>query len=448
MNLVTSLLRELENPGLSRSQRAGMRCEVAREYEDRGEYEEARQVMGELWQRIGEPPRTEGLDAATAAEVFLRAGVLAGWIGSKNQVTDAQETAKGLLCHSLSAFESLKLMKRAAEAQIELALCYWRAEEHSEARDLLRETLSRLCEEDELRAKALLRLSIVEWSARDCAESLRILLDNAPLFQKIENHAIRGGYHNALAGVLEDMGTAEQREDYVDRALIEYTAASYHFEQAKHRNYRGHVENNLGFLHFKFGAYREAHEHLDRARRLFITLKNKSAVAEVDETRARVFLAEGRNTEAEKTARSSVITLEQGGPQALLTEALITHGTALARLRYYSQAYATLQHAIEEAQAAGSLQRAGEAALILVQELGEHLAPRGERSNFTGCGIEDIRRYEHDLIKDALLKAEGSITHAACLLGTSYQRITYLIETRHKDLLKTRTPKRSRPRRI
>ena len=212
-----------------------------------------------------------------------------------------------------------------------------------------------------MKALALLRLAILEWSALRYGESLRILMDTAPLFEKIENHTIKGGYHNALASLLEDMGTTEQREDYLDRAFVEYAAASYHFEQAGHKPYRANVENNLGFLYFKAGKFKDAHEHLDRARRILINLKDSCALAQCEETRARVFLAEGRNAEAEKTARASVMILEQGGHQDLLAEALITHGTALARLGYYSQSYATLQDAIEAAQASGSLNRSAEA---------------------------------------------------------------------------------------
>jgi tetratricopeptide (TPR) repeat protein len=429
------------------SQKAELRCQFARECEDRGEYEDARAAMGELWQRIGVRPKIERLGRETAAEILLRAGVLTSWIGSKNQITDAQETAKNLISESLSLFESLSSSSKVAEAQIELALCYWRTGEYSEARDILKEALARLTTESELKARAFLRWAIIEWSALRYSESLSILMNAASLFETVENHSIKGGYHNALAGVLEDMGTAEQREDYIDRAFVEYAAASYHFEQAKHRCYRANVENNLGFLYFKAGRYKEAREHLDRARRFLINLKQSDSVAQVDETRARVFLAEGRNADAEKTARAAVVVLEQGGQLSLLAEALITHGTALARLGYYSQSYATLQHAIEVARASGSLNRAGDAALILIDELGEQLAPRGVTSKLSGCSIEDIRRYEHDLIKDALMKAQGSVTHAARLLGTSYQRLTYLIENRHGDLLKARTPKKERPKR-
>jgi tetratricopeptide (TPR) repeat protein len=441
MTLQPSLLRQLENPNLSRDQRARLRCELAREFEDRGEYESAREAMSGLWKRIGERPNIKGLEQSAAAEVLLRAGTLTGWIGSKNQVTDAQETAKNLISESITIFESLIYGKRIAEAQIELAYCYWRQGSLDEARDILKETLSRLDIGSELKAKAIVRSAIVEWSALRHNESLRILIDAAPLFETVENHTIKGGYHDALASVLEDIGTAERRADYIDRAFVEYAAASFHFERARHKCYRANVEHNLGYLYFKAGRFIEAHEHLERARRIVMNLKDRGTLAQYDETRARVFMAESRYAEAEKAARASVVILEQGGQQGLLVEALITHGTALARLGYHSQSYATLQYAIEVARDSGSLNRAGEAALILIDELGEQLAPRGKKTNLTGSGlIDELKRCEHDLIKDALLKAEGRVTHAARLLGTSYQNIAQIIEQRHRDLLKLRTP--------
>jgi tetratricopeptide (TPR) repeat protein len=447
MTLLTSLSHQLENKHLGLSQRAELRCQFARACEDRGEYEDARQAMGELWQRIGTRPKIERLEPSTAAEVLLRAGVLTSWIGSKQQITDAQETAKNLMSESLSIFESLNRAEKIAEVQTELALCYWRTGEYDEARDFLKEALSRQGIDRELKAKAILRCALVERGAAHYSDALGILTDSASLFEKINNYAVKGSYHSTLGNVLENLWETERQQEYVDRAFIEYAAASYHFEQAKHRCYHANVENNLGFLHFKAGRYKESHEHLNRARRIVISLKDSGALAQYDETRARVFLAEGRNAEAEKTARASVVALEQGGQQGLLAEALITHGTALARLGYYSQSYATLQYAIEVAQASGALSRAGEAALILIEELGEHLAPRGVASNLTGCSIDDIRRYEHDLIKNALIKADGFITQAARLLGTSYQRISYIIESRHRDLLKVRKPKKQRPKR-
>jgi tetratricopeptide (TPR) repeat protein len=101
------------------------------------------------------------------------------------------------------------------------------------------------------------------------------------------------------------LSTTEYQEDYIDRALIEYAAASFHFERAGHGRYQGCVENNLGFLFSTISKFDQAHEHLDRAQALFTTLRDSVHLAQVDETRARVMLKQGRVVEAEKTVRVS-----------------------------------------------------------------------------------------------------------------------------------------------
>ncbi len=443
MTLLSSLLRQLENPILSHDQRAELRCQLAKELEDKGKHEEARQAIGELWQRLGERPKIEGLEPRTAAEVLLRVGVLTGWLGSKQQIPDAQETAKDFISESISTFESLGYEK-VAEAQTELALCYWRSGDYDEARLILNEVLAKLKTEDEVKAKALIRLAMVEYSESRFSEALEILLDNADLFETITNPALKGSRHNNLANLWMEMSKSKNREDYTDRAFVEFAAASYYFEQAGHNSYLANVENNLGYLYFKAEKLNEAHEHLERARRIMLGLKDKIALGQCEETRACVFLSEGRNVEAEKAARSAVMALEKSRQQDLLAEALITHGTALARLGFYSQAYATLQQAIEVAQAAGALSHAGKAALILMEELGEHLSPRKVKTLAGRNLIEEVRRYEGDLIKQALITSEGSVTQAARLLGVTHQRLIYIIENRHKDLLSLRTPAKPR----
>lgn len=446
MTLLSSLLSQLDSPTLSPDQRAELRCQLAKGLEDAGDYEAARQVMGDLWQCLGGRPKIEGLDRSTAAEVLLRVGVLTGWLGSKHQIPGAQETAKDLISESISTFESLNYLK-VAEAQTELAYCYWRSGDYDEARLILNEALAKLkTDSDELRAKALLRLALVENSSGRLAKKRQILVDNAELFEKISNDTVKGSYHNSLGILWEDIGKDKNQESYIDRAFIEYAAASYHFEQAGHKIYLANVENNLGMLYFKAGNLTEAHEHLDRARRVVWSLEDKSTLGQVEETRARVFLAGGENLEAEKAARTSVTLLERTGQQDLLAEALITHGTALARLCLYSQSYATLQHAIEVAQQAGVHDYAGRAALTIIEELGEHLSPHKARTHAGGTLVEEVRRYEGELISQALVTSKGSVTRAAHLLGVSHQRLIYILESRHRELLSVRTPPKTRPK--
>jgi tetratricopeptide (TPR) repeat protein len=287
---------------------------------------------------------------------------------------------------------------------------------------------------------------------------------------------------------LRNLGAAENREDYLDRAFVEYEAAAYHFEQAGHMSYCAHVENNLGFILYKAGKYAEAHTHLDRARRIFSSLKDRGSAAQVNDTRARVLLAEGRNEDAEKVARASVRALESGGRQSVLAEALTTHGAALARLGMHEHAQQAFYRAMDVAYQAGALNDAGGAALTLIEELGEHLPSDELQSLFgralawletsqhlqtlqrlcragrralavrwkqgdlesgrTGTLRESVQQHEKKLIRQALQRTDGSVTQAARLLGLSHQSLIAIIERRHRDLLTERKPKMRRKNNI
>jgi tetratricopeptide (TPR) repeat protein len=439
-------LRELENRNLSVGGRAELCCELAKQLENKGQYEEARKVLGDYWRRIGERPGVEGLEPSTAGEVLLRAGVLTGWIGSRNQFTETQETAKNLITESLTIFQSTNYRKKIAEAQTELALCYWRTGEINEARDLLNESLSYLTTHSELKAKAIVRLAIVECEAAGYSKALRVLTEHADLFQKINNETLKGSYHITLGTVLRHLWESKKRGDYLDRTLIEYAAASYHFERAEHKSYLANVENQLGLVYFTINRCDEAHEHLDRARRVLVSLRDTGGVAQVDETRANVFLKQGRFIEAEQAAQAAVYSHEKTGRHALLAEALLTHGKALARLKRYSASLLAFRRAFDLSEHTGSLNRAADAALAAFQEIGEHLAVLEARKLVSGHGLRKDKRLEHDMIKLALHHADGSVVHAAHSLGISYQGLTYMLNTRHKDLLKQRTPVRPRPR--
>lgn len=374
MTSVNELLQQIADTSLTHDERTLLRCRLAKTLEDTGNFEAAREAMGEIWSRVGERPMLDGLSPVAAAYVLLRVGVLTGWIGSVKQIEGAQDLAKDLISESVSQFETLRDTKKIAEGQMELGHCYWRQGAFNEARLLLREALSRLDKEDgDTKAVTLLRLATVEQVACRLSDALQLLTEAAPLFASSSNHTIKGRFHSEFGTVLKNLGVGEYRSDYTDRALIEYAAASYHFEQAGHRRYQGCVENNLGFLFSTIGKFNEAHEHLDRAQALMTSLKDSVHLAQVDETRARVFLAEGRAGDAERLARAAASVLERGGEQSLLAEALTTQGTALARLERYEEARAALERAEEVAAQAGDAEGAGQAALTLIEEMAERL---------------------------------------------------------------------------
>ena len=445
MTLLASLLRELENPNLSVDSRAEQCCQAARALEDMGEYDDARQVLSHFWQKIGERPNVTGLQPSASGEVLLRAGVLTGIIGGQNQITNAQEKAKDLIGESLTVFESCNYKKKISEAQIELALCYWRTGENNEARDLLKTALSQLPIDCELKAKAVLRLAIVELEETDYDKALSILTEYDGLFQKINSQTLKGSYYGTRANVLEKVWERNTRTEDLDRALVDYAAASYHFEQAEHRIYLAGVENNLGHLYFTISRFDDAHTHLDHARRVLASLKDTNGLAKVDETRACVFLKQGRLAEAERVASAAVRVQEQGGRHALLAEALITYGRALARLEKYGAALFAFRRAVDLSEQNGNSHQAAEASLAAFREIGEHLvvAERGQVLSGRAL-VEDKLTMEREVIRLALEQSDGRITHAARSLGMSWQALSYALTTRHKELLTVRKPVRHR----
>lgn len=241
----------------------------------------------------------------------------------------------------------------------------------------------------------------------------------------------------------------------------------------------------------KLGRFTDAHKHVAEARRLSVRFKDRTRTAQSDITRAEVLIAEGEFKKAEVVAYKAALALEKSGQRCWEADALITQGIALARLGKTDRAHVVLQRAIEVAHEVGALNKAGLAALTLTEEI-NHLTPetlqaayqqardwlagiqskevlrrlndaaaklattlRGELSSEDAIDVllakpGDLQKklldYEHELIKQALAQSDGAVTHAAELLGMTYQGLAYIIETRHRDLLKVRTPIRRRPR--
>ncbi len=480
----------------SPSERAKHLSQIAKRLIDEGEYESAREALIELWPSQEKPPIVEGLDPAAKAEVLLRVGVLAGWIGAADQTPGAQEKAKDLISQSIKIFDELGATDEAAEARTDLAYCYWREGGFDEGRIIFGEVIGYERDiGDETKAVASLRWALLERKAGKYNDSLEIYKQAAALIERTGSHALKGKLHNGLGMLFHCLALGRHSEEEFDRALVEFAGASFHFEQAGHNRHCARVENNLGYLLFTVNKFKEAHGHLNRARRLFVDLHDLGAVAQVDDTRAKAMLAEGRDREAERLARSSVKTLERGGEQALLAEALTTYGVALARTGKNALARITLQRGAEIAQTAGDLEGAGRAQLSLIEELGEQTAAKelvtiyqsaaelfkqsqdpSSIKRLVACASKVIESLgaliaaeetiadqnwegvsfkqqvvlaERKLIERALREAGGVVTRAARLLGFKHhQSLISLINTRHKELLKTRSAVRKRRRHL
>jgi DNA-binding protein Fis len=217
-------------------------------------------------------------------------------------------------------------------------------------------------------------------------------------------------------------------------------------------------------------------------------LKDAGLLAQVDETRAHVFIAERKYGEANRVITRAVQTLERGGAAALLAEALTTQGVAWARLGKNDESINVIRRAMKVAEDAGALCNAGLAALTLIEEHGARrvlsheeiyeVYRRADRllketqhaeivarlrvcarivmRRMAGTQIGDknftlfnaVHEVEAKLIGQALDEADGSVTRAAKVLGISHQTFLSMLNTRHRKLLEKRKPREKRLRSI
>jgi len=418
MNLTSQLIALKNQKHLPLGERALRSCQLAKQLEKAGEYEAAYEALNEFWPNRNQPPNLDNLDEPMKAEMLLRTGALAGWLGSADQTEGSQETAKNLITNSIKTFEKLGQAVKTAEARGDLALCYWREGAYDEARVHLASALSGIGNKDpELRAVLLIRAGIIEERTQQLQQALRFYYQAEPLLEESEDHALKGAFHNEFALLFTRLGTQENRRDYLDRALIEAAAASFHFEEAGNSRYLARVESNLGYLFFTIGQYADAHTHLDRARHLFLELKDKGASAQVDDTRARTLLAEGRVGEAERLVRRAVKVLERGDEQAVLAEALTTHGTALARLGNHLRSRAVLERAGEIAQTTGDLEGAGRAQLSIIEELGGKI-PLRELLSIYRSAIELLKHSQDPPTYKRLISCAEKLLDELAFSGT------------------------------
>jgi len=493
MNLTAELttLRR-QSSGLSRSEQAKLCCDLAKQMQKIGEFEAAAEALQDFWPSPNEKPNVDDLDPATKATVLLRVGCVLGALGGAEQTPGSQERAKDLITQAAEIFGSLDDQIRVAEAQGDLALCYWREGAFDEARVTLADGLAKLGDVDsDLKAVLLIRAGIIEERTRRLQNALNYYNEARPLVDRSQDHVLKGAFHSEYGLVFRRLAIPENREDYMDRALIEYAAASFHYEQAGNERYQATVENNLGYLYFILARHKEAHKHLDRARALFANLRDIGLVAQVDDTRARVCLAESRLVDAERLIRQSIRTLERGDQQAVLAEALTTYGVVLARLGRYARSRELLERAIEVAEIAGDFEGAGRAKLSIIEELQnqtppselaseyesavsmltgsqdpgtakrlvnsalqiihsligpENPEPNVEITSWEGFSFKrEVLKVEKGFIERALRDAGGSVTRASRLLGfRHHQSLIALINSRHRDLLGTRSAVRKR----
>jgi hypothetical protein len=119
--------------------------------------------------------------------------------------------------------------------------------------------------------------------------------------------------------------------------------------------------------------------------------------------------------EAETVASEAVSLLEVTGPQSLLADALIRHGITLARLGETESAEVDLERAMIVAVELGTLDKAGLAALTMIEELeglsAEALITNYERADTWLADFPSLELLQrvNDAARKVLVRLKGKI---------------------------------------
>lgn len=453
------------------------RCAKASELIYAGQHEQAKETLAGLWRGVGEYPNVDHYAPETAAEVLLQCGVLSGYLAEAEAMA-TQEKSKDLLTEALGIFEACDNQSKISEANCELGCCYFRAGAFDEARIVFAEAFHGATPEQY--GRIVIGSAIVETATGCYEKAYSILIEAKPFFDEASD-ALKARWHGLMGVLLRR--TARGRIEYLDRAIIEFTAAIYHYEIAGHIRYCGGNLNNLAPILYKLGRYAEAHEQLDRAHLIFSRLRDKGTLAQVEETRACALIAEGRYVDAFRVIKGVVEVLERGGESALLVDALTTKAIVQARLRDHVQASQTFRHAIKVGEESGARFNAGLAAISMMEELklpgrtlfrayrtaDECLSQTQDEevmARLRGCARLAVNQLggpqldknfslrsalhllEGRYIEEALIRSGGRITKAASLLGISHQALRNVLDNRQQHLLSKRLPLKKRYRSI
>lgn len=358
-------------------------CARARAREEVGDYAGACALLEQWWQ-LGQEPRAKGLDNRAAAELWLRAGTLTGWLGGAESPGTHNKKAQSWISKGLALFELVGDEKGVTECHLELGQCYYREGALDSATEYYQAALNYLQQSghQELCIVALVRLAVVEQVSSRLREAKALLEQAARMLRPEHSAFLQGRFFNNYALTLKELGKAENNPQLLKEASAYFAQASHSFERAGSLSSCALVLNNLGMLQADLDQVIEAKQHFDRARQLFVELQDALGLAHINESRARLLLKFNRLEEGSVAIAEAVRIFRENREEAFLAEALTTQGTIFARLNRWVEARYAFNEALHVAERCADYEGAGRAALALVEEMCEHLAANERREFF------------------------------------------------------------------
>lgn len=297
-----------------------------------GDYSRAYQLLAVFWNDFRVNPDIRELPADIVAEVYLRCGSVAGYLGRSKYLTNAQEVSRNLLTEAKDRFTQLGAETKIAECENHLALSYERVGDVKNARRFLEAAfMKNLPINHPSRLHSHIIDSLLKLAEKNFEEIINSSLMLEGLFQQCENNIYKGCFYNHYGLALKNTGKTNE-------ALDKYLTARYFFFEAGHHQYCGALENNIASLYLAENQFKEAHNFAQKAENSFKLVGDFSRQGFSLDTRANIFLAEENFEKACEFSDKAIKLLQNGESLNFLAEAYLTKTKALVRLSRHDEA--------------------------------------------------------------------------------------------------------------
>lgn len=386
---------------------------------NQGDFQSAIELLGDRWRGIGVEPVQNGESDLDYAELLLACGILTVRMGKF--AARSQAEAKDLLGKSLRLFGE---DSGRYAALFWLATAYSFCGEHKEALTLV----------DSILADQKADLD-VEFSAGILKGYTHMSLGNDVLaeetFSRVE------GFLEAVSPLCcgkfhLTRGMFYRKTQRFEEALADYDLASASFVLAESPRYLAAAQNNAAGVFSDLGRLEEARGAAESAVSVFAELRDRAHEAMAWDQLARIYEREGNFTEMVRCADHAVEILSAGDHEGWLAEALVTQGTARARLGM-TEAMTALTRALEICERQGDPKQAEEVTRVMWD-----IVQRGKETRETLR--ETVSAFERSVYERVLEKHDGRVSPAARYLGLHHNVLLKRLKTRFSDLLAKRIP--------
>lgn len=297
-----------------------------------GDYSRAYQLLAVFWNDFRIKPDIRELPADIVADIYLRCGSIAGYLGRSKRLTDAQEISRNLITEAMERFIQLGAETKIAECENYLSLSFERVGDVKNAEIFLESAFNRnIPINHPTRLHSHIISSLLKIAKKNYGEIIQSSVALEGLFQQSENNIFKGCFYNHFGLALKNTGKTTE-------ALDRYLTARIYFFEAGHHQYCGALENNIANLYLAEKQFKEAHNFAQKAENSFKLVGDFSRQGFSLDTRANIFLAEEKFEKAIEFSDKAIKLLKTGENINFLAEAFLTKTKILIELERHTEA--------------------------------------------------------------------------------------------------------------